>query len=76
MDIPFHCCPVNSTSSYRIPGQARHKFFDPVSSKLLKPLDSGLRRNDGEVLSIFMSPTLLGILRLKHYANYSKTKLS
>ena len=54
----------------------RHAGLDPVSSKLLKPLDSGLRRNDGEMLSTFMSPTPLGILRPKHYAKYSKTKSS
>ncbi|NOY17500.1 MAG: hypothetical protein GXP23_11365 [Gammaproteobacteria bacterium] len=31
----------------------RHAGLDPVSSKSLKPLDPGLRRNDGEMLSIF-----------------------
>ncbi|NOY17752.1 MAG: hypothetical protein GXP23_12700 [Gammaproteobacteria bacterium] len=41
----------------------RHAGLDPVSSKSLKPLDSGQRRNDGEMLSIVMSPTPLGSLR-------------
>ena len=34
----------------------RHTGLDPVSSKPLKPLDSGLGRNDGGMLFIFMSP--------------------
>ena len=34
----------------------RHTGLDLVSSMLLKPLDSGLRRNDGRMLLIFMSP--------------------
>ncbi|NOY16423.1 MAG: hypothetical protein GXP23_05755, partial [Gammaproteobacteria bacterium] len=49
----------------------RHAGLDPVSSKSLKLLDSGLRRNDGEMLSIVMSPTPLGSLHPKHYDNDS-----
>jgi len=70
----------------------RHTGLDLISSKLLKPLGSGLgfgvlrrptayihiglRRNNGEMLLIFMSPRLPGILLLKRYANYNKTKSS
>jgi len=33
----------------------RHAGLVPASRTLLKPLDSGLRRNDGKVLTVFMS---------------------
>ncbi|NOY17091.1 MAG: hypothetical protein GXP23_09215 [Gammaproteobacteria bacterium] len=47
----------------------------------MKPLDSGLRRNNGivcrnngEMLSIVMSPTPLGSLHPRHYDNDSKIR--
>ena len=37
----------------------RHTGIDPVSCKSLKPLDSGLRRNDGGFFSIFFGLLLI-----------------
>ena len=53
----------------------RHTGLDPVSSKSLKPLDSGLRRNDGRILFIFMFPVRQVLDFPKHSANHTNHKI-
>ncbi|MBN4078704.1 hypothetical protein JYT96_01725 [Gammaproteobacteria bacterium AH-315-C21] len=54
-----HCCPVNFFPSFR---------RRPKSRMSLKPLDSGLRRNDRGILLVFMSLVPQNTLIAKHFA--------
>ncbi len=69
----FITVPLTRHAGYWI--KSGTSFFGPASNKLLKPLDSALRRNDGRVLFVGLFSTGRVPGSSKHFTRYIKHKI-